>query len=361
MNRREKILAIAVASMVAVGLLWTVVKSQIIDRRQELAKGIDTARNELDKTEGILSRKERDLARWRKLSARTLGTNVERVQTRLDSELKGLIAANNLAGKATVRPRTPRTTREGLTEMGFTVNATGRMQDVVNFLYGFYELPYLLKVRQLRLHPTGSAGSDEVGFEMQVATLILPQVQAKDIGSGDDEIERLNDLLQRVTTAPTDTTRRVKADRLAFGDEPGDYRVIVDRNIFATPPPPPKVVQRPRNRDQRRPPSRKPEPKPSNDPRDQLVITGVLSYPGTQEVLVRNRRKRHTERFERGEAMDNGRLILVHPLGAVVQSGSRQTFFYPLGRSFAERQMLDRKLHPDVFEAVEQMRQSTGS
>jgi hypothetical protein len=51
------------------------------------------------------------------------------------------------------------------------------------------------------------------------------------------------------------------------------------------------------------------------------------------------------------EDIDDGRLLLILPRGLVVRVG-QEDYFYPLGKSFEDREKLDPDEHPEAWEAL---------
>ncbi len=103
-----------------------------------------------------------------------------------------------------------------------------------------------------------------------------------------------------------------------------------------------------------------PPPSPPSRPdADKYTLNGVSAGGGQFLALVRDTRKptEPTQEIPVGESMDDGVLILVHPLGAVVRvmggpAGKPQYFFYELGGTFKDRVEVDSVAHPEIAQEL---------
>lgn len=92
------------------------------------------------------------------------------------------------------------------------------------------------------------------------------------------------------------------------------------------------------------------KPAPKADP--DLQVTGLLSYPGSQELIAFNFRNKQRKIISRGDEIDGGILVLVHPLGGVVRMPAGNFFLYPLGKKFVDRVELSATDDTQVLAAI---------
>ncbi len=111
---------------------------------------------------------------------------------------------------------------------------------------------------------------------------------------------------------------------------PGTYQVATQNTGTHVIPPKPKVPDKPL------PVVNVNLPPPNPD----LQVTGLLSYPESQELIALNMKTKKREVIAKGAPIDGGKLVMVEPLGGVAQIGGVY-FLYPLGRKFPERVQLD--------------------
>ncbi len=87
-------------------------------------------------------------------------------------------------------------------------------------------------------------------------------------------------------------------------------------------------------------------------PSPDLQVTALLTYPEQQELVAMNIKTRKREIKARGETIDGGKLVAVHPLGGVVKMPGDVFFLYPLGQKFDKRVELDTREEADVPAAI---------
>lgn len=174
MNRREKILAIAVGLFVGLFVLYMAVDRLVLsdikrlDQQEEkLLKVIKLEDRQLSSYQGRASRLEG-------LIDKTFGTDEnlasERVRVRLDQLLK----ANEL--NISLKPVTGSKVQGQYREVGWAAIARGKIEQVVNFLYMLNDEPYLRRVDSLSLTPMHRSGQ----MEMKLRDLTLVSAEQKD-------------------------------------------------------------------------------------------------------------------------------------------------------------------------------------
>ena len=93
-----------------------------------------------------------------------------------------------------------------------------------------------------------------------------------------------------------------------------------------------------------------------------MFVVGTTSHAGDFVAYVRDDRSPggDIQRFRIGDAVDDGRLVLVHPRGMIVrvtreqagQPAAVEDFFYPIGGHFKQRVTLEEAQLPDVVRGV---------
>lgn len=96
----------------------------------------------------------------------------------------------------------------------------------------------------------------------------------------------------------------------------------------------------------------RPRPQQTTPPSPDLQVTALLTYPEQQELVAMNTKTKKREIKARGETIDGGKLIAVHPLGGVVRMPGDVFFLYPLGQKFDKRVELDTREEADVPAAI---------
>lgn len=86
-----------------------------------------------------------------------------------------------------------------------------------------------------------------------------------------------------------------------------------------------------------------------------LVVSGLLTYPGAQELVASGPAPNQRKVFRAGEEpkLDGGTLLAVHPHGGVVKMPTGNYYFYPLGKKFTDRVKLEAKEDSDLAQAID--------
>jgi len=348
MEKRQKILALVVIGLIAFGVI-TRVGPWFIYPITSAGEDLEKCNKKYEDLSARVNEKDMLRQQYRALGKRTLGLNAEQVAKELRPILEPLAKSCRFI-KPTVEVSPPRTYKDPRTKAKITVvsgkvKATGTASSVVNFLDKFYRLPYLIQIRNLvLLGNLDKKGAVTLKVEIDVETLVLQR----------------NSLAgkTRIETANLDPSKAGQSKRLAR-DNVGAYSLVSSKNIFG--------------------PAKKTDPKPSGtritkkdrgpakskggDPLVRVVLvtrypwydpTTGREYP-IQEVLTRHE-KRGEERLIRiDEALDIGTLVYVDSTGAVARTSDRKHYFYPVGMTLKDRQLLDPELHPDQYWAVQQL------
>lgn len=302
---RQKILTIIVLSLAGLTIGRSVVMSMIVRPYRDLGASIERKESELTGYDADIALQWASLDKWREFGARTLGTEAHVAQNRFDGDLKSLLQSNKLS-KAAVRPKTHRRLKNGLVLVPFSVQAQGGLANVVQFLTAFYERPYLARITSLNLAPVSSKKQSVLVMRLDAETVVLPDTKLSGAVRAMDQDE-----------GSFEQRKRYAAD----GKEA--LAMLTQKHLFerwVKPPPEPTVVKtRPKAAPPTKPKAPKPEPpKPKPRPPDPSVIVALLSYPGHGEVVTLHPGTKVRTVHYLGEEMAGGKLVMVHPLGAVV-------------------------------------------
>jgi hypothetical protein len=225
-----------------------------------------------------------------------------------------------------ITPKKPvRDRKTGIHTVPVAVSAEGELQRVIEFLEKCYELPYVARFKDVKLAPAGtkrgkSKASDRVKLRATYEALTLPEASQAE---GLIDIELLEQPGEVVKHAGT------------------EYAMIWERKPFSEYVEPTREQPKPRQTD-------KPEPKPvepepvrvagDRDRRDKYVA-GVLRY-GVDELLIKNEKRKTQEYVAKGEELDGGTLLYVHPYGGIVRKQDGD-YFYAVGKLLSDAVLVE--------------------
>jgi len=176
MNPREKLLAAAVASLV---ILWGA--SQGWSKYQAaLERNLDTQRTiaqELSTVRTATARGRRAqqmLHKWRRQS---LPTDADIAKSLYQDWLYQQLTAAGLKVKE-VNPSSPRASSKSYQQFTFTVNASGKLEQLTDFLYRFYKAKHLHRISLADVKPT--ADRNLLNLTLAVDTLSLGDANRSD-------------------------------------------------------------------------------------------------------------------------------------------------------------------------------------
>ncbi len=176
MNDREKILAATVAAMV---LLWganqgwekyqaTLKKNN--NTQQNVAQKLSTARTA--KARG--QRAQQKLRQWLRQS---LPTDPDIAKSLYQDWLQQQLTTAGLAVKK-LTLRTSKASSTNYQQFSFVVTAAGKLEQLTDFLYGFYQAPHLHRISKADLKPTEDRKS--LTISLHVDALSLAEAERKD-------------------------------------------------------------------------------------------------------------------------------------------------------------------------------------
>ncbi|MBN1488390.1 MAG: hypothetical protein JXA69_00610 [Phycisphaerae bacterium] len=346
MSRRERILLLAVVSVLSLGIGTKLVRHYVIDNLASKDRQIAAKTEKLEgHKQALFLAKNSQRQIWDEIATETISTNPYRARTTMIAELDKLVAKHRLDSPA-VRPKDAgRRPKSGLLTLGFTIQGSGSLSQMVNFLYDLHNMPFAVQVESVKLVPQSAKDTKTLKLTVTGETVVLPQ----------------HDLAKNATTMPTKEDERQPRTVTALASA-GEYMDIVEKKIFEAyvkpPPPPPPPPPLPPTNQGPKPEPPKPQP-PKPDPRDpQRTSTRIAALIGTPEsqevVLVGNDKKRRV--VKRGEKFDGGTLQYVHPDGAVAVYQGHKYLYIP-GKLMSEARPLNATEHPELYFLATKMEQ----
>lgn len=214
MNQRERMLAIAVGGLMALGALWYVSR-QVSDAFFSRHNQISQLEKEIRDKERIVMRGKRAGERIVQYEQRALPGDLNKARSLYQDWLFETAVTNIGLENVKIKTAGGGPTGDVYYRFAFAVYGDGNIEQLTRFLYHFYEVNYLHRIQMLRIEPI--KGTKILKLTMTVEALSLPGAE----------------------------------DREKLGDEPGqrlahpsltDYAdTIIGRNMFAPPNPPPKL------------------------------------------------------------------------------------------------------------------------
>jgi hypothetical protein len=368
MTRREKVLALCVGGMLgglalAYAVNWAVLRPfQTV--RDQIAEEHRRSRNLRVAYRQVASVEDE----WKKLAGRTLADDPQDAQRRFREDMQHLLALHGLRDTK-IAPGAFVTYKDHSRGVPLAISAAGTLKDVLGFLCDFYCRDYLARldkvritadqsvlsdvntnrsrmggVRHGRASPTSGRREQHYGpdgpilkLSVSAVTLVLPELPGVDCSSESEIVELSGGRLQRERAA---------------------YNAILDHNPFMPYQPPIAVVTPQPTSQPTEPVKTESVARATPDPRegaDQkfVRVTTCLDGEPVAWVYDEQHREQPPDKFYLDDPIDDGRLLLIHPRGLVVRVG-KDDYFYPLGKSFQDREKLDPDEQPEVWEALRQ-------
>ncbi|MFW6154989.1 MAG: hypothetical protein ACOC95_07230 [Planctomycetota bacterium] len=359
MNKREKLLLIAIGGAMGLAIAYGLVNGLMLKPRSELNDSLRQRRGELKDLEVKARRKRLFVQRHEDLLARTYlddydpdGTATQEVaQRRLgDLALKAGLEEKTLD----IRPQSigREGAKHGFLRVGLTATVNGPLQAVTNFLYLLRAGPVLHRVETLRFRPDLEVGQVEVSMRHTTLALLPPSGRSQ------------------ATTRPTTQPRPIPP---LDGPERRPFDAIASRDLFrpfVEKPPPPKPRPTPTPK-----PTPRPQPKPSTDQYYRIVGLSTWSGDPTDAViLVTDSRTRHTAEHLVGDKLGDGTIACVDyrpmptpgdpevlsPSRAILKINNRY-YAVELGQTLAQKRVLNSDDLPGALRADEAATGSTGT
>lgn len=341
MNRREKILAICIGSVLGLIILYGLAYKLFIGPARDLDNQATELRKKNDSLASENKRYGQYVRQWHDIRDRTYHDNLLRATVLLKARVDQLVRDAGL-GQIPVRPITGRAVKNSYEEIGCTIGGRASLERLTHLLFLLTRDGHLHRLSNLTISQP-QRGQKEVPFALRYSTLVLHQKLPK-----------------TVTVAPRPagpTTKPAKPD--LNSPERAKYNVIARRHIFLP------YVQLVRGPD---PPPRPPEPTPTEPvppqpvrpSHDQLVVTGLPAFGMKREVHVAMPGRDIEKPLKVGDRLPVGQIAMVDyrllPMpgrpkimstGRVILKIGRNYWAVELGQTLGERRILRAKDLPD--------------
>jgi hypothetical protein len=365
MTRREKILALCVGGTLGGLALVTLVRWSVLSPFQSVRDQIAEEHRRSKNLRTTLQQVENVEEEWQTLTAQTLADDCQEAQRRFHEDMQHLLNLHGLR-EAKISPGGFKAYKDGSRGVPLTINGAGTLKEIVGFLCDFYCRDYLARLDRVRItadqavlgdvntnrpraggmrpgrtpppssrrEPTFGPDGPALKVSISAITLVLPKLPGLKHPVAEKIIELPGGRLQRERAA---------------------YNAILDRNPFM-PHQEKQVVVTPTTQSRQETATVTPATQPAVDPRagaEQKLVKATTCLDGEPVAYVYDAQQRDQppEKFYVDGQIDDGRLVLIHPRGLVVRVGV-QDYFYPLGKSFRDREELSPDDHPDVWEAL---------
>lgn len=306
MNKRERILALAVLVMVVlIGGKWGYGKyTRAMEQRQsELRTASEQLRSEKVKVgRGLRAMKKMDAWQQRSLPAnREQALSLYKAWL-LDKAKDAGLTVDDIKPLARTTPST------AYTAIGYQIEANGSLAALTKLLYEFYKSPQLQQITRLRLnHPPGAT---QLGITLEVEGLCLPGAVATD-------------------KMPEGTSNRLKLTSL---DE--YQKSLGERDLVSvyTPPRPP--------REKSEVAANTPPPPPKFDDAEHAYVTGIVQAGSRLQAWINVRTTGETLRVHEGDPVKvgsiEGTIQSIGPRSVVFKMGEDKQISVELGHSLRE-------------------------
>ncbi|HXG48315.1 MAG TPA: hypothetical protein VNO52_11875 [Methylomirabilota bacterium] len=292
MNRRERLLLVAVGGLVGVFVVGFGLRAAITKPLKEIDRRISATRAKLDQIRAERRRYFAAEDQVKALALRTFADTVDQASARSGEMLTRWIVQSGLAESDFTRlPVGPRKLK-GAQEIGWSVQGEGPLADIVDLLFVLQESPHLHRLENIAIGPGEMPGWVKVRF--RYLTLVIepaPDVERKELP---------------MKFTPESPERQV-------------FHGIVSRDLLRPyvkrPPPPPLPGAKPGDR----PPASAPGAPPGPE---SFKIVSLSEWRGQPEVHVRDLVRQKTERYRVGDALAGGTIVCVDYRGLPVPGNS---------------------------------------
>jgi hypothetical protein len=305
-NQREKILAAAVLCLV--GLWGLKVAYGRYGRGQDQRQSqLLAAQDELAQLQMSLRQGERAVRNMETWQQRSLPADRERAASLYSNWLQAKAKEAGLKVDS-INPVGRSTVGGGLSAIGYQIEATGSLADVVKMMHSFYSSPLLHQITQLRL--TRPTGGSELGVILASEALLLPGATATDsVPEGDPK-------------------------RLQLASLEEYQKSLGERNLASvyTPPRPPRAAV-----------AAPPAP-PKFDDSEHAYFSGSVGIGDHYQAWINVRTTGETLHLKPGEPVKigafEGQIVSVDRWSLVVQTGDKK-FLVPLNTPISKGKPLD--------------------
>lgn len=193
MNRRTKILAIALGSMLGLGGLWQLTYPVLIEPLATLDQKLESRGDALADLEDLEKSTQRAVEEYRALVSRVGTFDVDRLTAQVRDRLNTLIDKHKLVADSVSPSRPLEDRKTKVTTATINVKAVGRLESVIGFLKDVSELPQLSRIGNVAIYPSstnpGTKEAARVNLRVPIEIKVLPQqklagvIQEKDLQS----------------------------------------------------------------------------------------------------------------------------------------------------------------------------------
>jgi hypothetical protein len=348
MNKREKIIAAVVGSVLVLIFGKMFISAFFINPLRTIKDDISVSEEKIDKINNQLKSKSKLIRDWNGVKKRMLSEDSGMASLLLRSRVTMLTEKVGL--QVTVTPMAVNSVKTG-GEKSFDViaiNLSGRgtISQIVQFMELLYNEPYMVKVTALSLRPEDKG--DQISFSnCRVESIVLGKPVT------DSSFPKVS-LMEITSTQP--------AVQLAAKSP---YSSITSRNIFKPfelpkpkpvvqvppprpappPPPPPVVVQQVPNRPGVSPPVA-PAPTPGGRPGD---VVGIVVVGEKSGAYIRNQTA--CDLYKTSDQLPNGmKIVYLHPLGIVMSSNDNKLMYVESGSNLDKASALTKEAFPELYQ-----------
>jgi hypothetical protein len=273
MNKRTRILLIAVGSLVLLLLLGLGAKMVFTKPLKEIEKRTAGLREKLGKIKGEqrLYFQEDDL--MKNQAQRMFADDVDRASAKSGELLTKQILQSGLREADFSRIPVGVRKLRGAIELGWSVQGEGKLQNILDLLFLAQQSPYLHRVESLNLSPSETTGLVRVRFRF--LTLVIDPAPVVDLA----------ELQPKVML---DSPERRAFDLIAARDILRPHVKPSETAVSAT----------------------RPQPSTSADP-ESLRVVSLSDWMGQPEIHLLDLEKKKTTRHRPGEALAGGTIVMV--------------------------------------------------
>ncbi|MGE0482033.1 MAG: hypothetical protein AB7Q17_16345 [Phycisphaerae bacterium] len=373
MTSRERILAGCVAAAVG-GFIFYQVARQVVYEPFRSARGeIATLTARRVQLRNLVQHESKTHAAWAEQTERTLSADPGEARLLFSTDLGALLDEAGLRDNRRIAPTAPQKLRNGQYEIAVNVNVSGTLEHFANFLRGFYQRPYAARLRSVVVTAEDPLGTSKSGG----AAPTTPLARSRARRNGGEAATPVGEKKLRISFTAVAVVLPVQPDvahhtltenreewplATRLGRPLEDYAQLASATLFSKWTPPPARPPEPVNTEPVVANTAPPPPPPPPPPRPaHLKLVGSATLDGRPLVFVldTNVQTEPPARYSPHDHVDDGTLVFIHPRGMVVRTeettgGETQSvdYFYPLGKTYADRQTLDPSEHPDVWRAM---------
>lgn len=419
MTQRERKLTIVAGGIFAVLMVYLAAQRMIFSPISDLKGRITSAERRRADLQIQLQARDKHRRTWQEFRARTFGTESNVAAAKMDERIMQLLVDSYMVGFR-VSPGEPRPLNRDKTAwvLPYTVvTAEASLQNFIGFLHRFYRQPYAMQVVSFNLEPM-TMRRNTTG--LHISSLVLETIVLSPTGLPPSLVQPANakaplpevapwrpkdsdlaaytllwerSFMQPYTAPPPPPTSTappstpvvqmpvISPPSTAFtgplevrlscatpgatiryttdGSDPSPTNGQIARAGRAIRLENPSTLKAMAHKDKMTPSAvavatyNEPPPPP-------LTLVGFATYGPIREAILLNQQTQGTERVQEGESLDGGHLVLVlDGQGvAVVEMPDGPRYVYRLGKSLAEKEILDPSRQPDIAGTVEVLLES---